>query len=449
VQTPDEDLASTHIDHKPPGAASVAARSAQSADEPDELIATVLGNYQIRMLIGRGSVGRVYLADDLTLGRQCALKVLSPKVKDQANYDYYLAEFQKEARMAASIRDPHIVTIHSQDEDRGYHFLDMEYFPEGSLQRVLEHQRRMEPVHATRIAYQISKGLCAAHLKEVIHRDMKPDNVLISNDGIPKIGDFGLARPNADIASVTGNLMGTIPFMAPEMFSHAPASQSTDVYALGVTYFQMLAGELPFLRSGKLETIRAIVEGPVPNVLDFNPQIPLEMAECLYQMLAPADQRPQNALDAASNLSVLLGKIQDIDSLLTEAFGRDNQNITWSGENGRYTVRLKLPKGRQQVVYVENSDHLRSSEQLLSIYSTCGRVQENTNEHLYLYALRLNSQIYHGAMAIRRVNDEDYFVMVDSYPRGTVDVEEIRRSVLEVGTQADQMEQILHQGDLH
>jgi serine/threonine protein kinase len=420
-----------------------------TSEEPDELIGTTLGNYRLRMLIGRGAVGRVYLADDLILGRQCALKVLSPKVKDQMSYHTYLSEFKNEARMAASIRDPHIVTIHKQDEDRGYHYLDMEYFPEGSLQRVLDHHERMEPVHATRVAYQIAKGLCAAHLKNVMHRDMKPDNVMISNDGIPKIGDFGLARVNTEVNGVSGVLMGTIPFMAPEMFSGIPANQSTDVYALGVTYYYMLTGELPFLRSGQAETIQAIMAGHPPNVLTFNPQIPLEMAECVYQLLDTPERRPSNALEAASHLSALLGRIQDIDSLLTEAFGRDNPNVQWTGSSGRFAVRLSLPGHRHQMVYVENSDHLRSSEQLLSIFSTCGRVTEGSNNHLYLYALRLNSQIPHGAMAIRRLNGEDNFVMVDSYPRGTVDVEEIRRSVLQVGSQADLMEQLLHQGDVH
>lgn len=424
-------------------------KSPKSPAPPDELIGTMLGNYRIRMLIGRGAVGRVYLADDQSLERQCALKVLSPKIRDQTSYLSYLSEFQNEARMAASIRDPHIVTIHKQDEDRGYHYMDMEYFPEGSLQRVLNHHERMEPVHATRIAYQIAKGLCAAHLKDVIHRDMKPDNVMISNDGIPKIGDFGLARANTGIEGVPGVLMGTIPFMAPEMFAETPANQSTDVYALGVTYFCMLTGELPFSGNGQTETIRSIIQSRPPNVLHFNPQIPLEMTECVYQMLDSAPNRPKNALEAASHLSALLGRIQDIDSLLTDAFGRNNPDVQWSGSSGRYAVRLTLPKQRHQTVYIENSDHLRSSEQLLSIFSTCGRVAEGSNEHLYLYALRLNSQIPHGAMAIRRLNGEDHFVMVDSYPRGTVDVEEIRRSVLQVGNQADLMEQLLHKKDVH
>lgn len=418
--------------------------SQEFPEEPDELIGTQLGHYLIRMQIGRGAVGRVYLADDLTLGRQCALKVLSPKVKDQVSYQVYLRDFQNEARMVAKVRDPHIVTIHKQDEDRGYHFLDMEYFPEGSLQRVLDHQGKMEPIHATRIAHQIAKGLSAAHLNEVIHRDLKPGNVLISNDGIAKIGDFGLARPNVNLDGTGGVLMGTIAYMAPEIFDYCPANQSTDVYALGVTYFQMLTGELPFLRGTPVETIKLIHGNRVPNVLEFNPRIPLEMAECLYQMLAPDGSRPKNAIEAAANLAALLGRIRDIDSLLTEAFGRDDPNVQWSGSNGRYTVRLQLAGGRKQDVYVENSDHVRSSEQLLLIYSTCGKVPESTNEHLYHYALKLNSSLSHGAMAIRHVAGKDHFVMVDSYPRATVDVEEIRRSVLEAGVQADHMEQILN-----
>ncbi|MDB5391350.1 MAG: prkC 5, partial [Planctomycetaceae bacterium] len=259
----------------------------------------------------------------------------------------------------------------------------------------------------------------------------------------------GLARANTGIEGVPGLLMGTIPFMAPEMFEQIAANQSTDVYALGVTYYYMLTGELPFLGSGQTETIRAILQARPPNVLTFNPQIPLEMTECVYQLLDSAGKRPRDGIEAASNLSSLLGRIQDIDSLLTDAFGRNNPTVKWTGCGGRFTVNLTLPENRHQTVHIENSNHVRSSEQLLSIFSTCGQVVAGSNDHLYLYALRLNSQIPHGAMAIRRLDGEDYFVMVDSYPRGTVDVEEIRRSVLEVGNQADLMEQLLHKGDVH
>ena len=123
--------------------------------------------------------------------------------------------------------------------------------------------------------------------------------------------------------------------------------------------------------------------------------------------------------------------------MLREAFGKDPQ-VSWQSENGRYQIRLKLPGGRQQTVFIESSKH-RTAERLLLIYSICCP----SDPAYFEYALRLNSEIAHGGLAIRSIDGRDHFVMLDSYPRATVDVEEIRRSVRELGTRSDAVEKLL------
>ncbi|MEO1999119.1 MAG: protein kinase, partial [Planctomycetaceae bacterium] len=271
-------------------------------------------------------------------------------------------------------------------------------------------------------------------------RDLKPDNVLLTTSGIPKIADFGLAKTiRIDSTSDTNHkISGTPLFMSPELFRGAEATPVSDVYALGVCYYLLLTGSLPYTGSSIQEIMNATIEQPVPNVREQHAHVTLEMAECLSLMLAKSPQnRPQDAGEAAQLLKAVLGQVRDVESLLTEAF-RDCHHIEWWRKDRQYRMRVKLPDGRSQHVVVEPSEH-KTSERLLLIYSVCCAADSK----FYEDALRLNSQISHGALAIREINGVINFVMVDTYPRATVDVDEIRRSVLEVAIRADEVERQL------
>jgi serine/threonine-protein kinase len=388
-------------------------------------------------------MGRVYLAHHTDLHRRCALKVLSPRA---AAHDVdYVSRFYHEGRAAAALIHPNVITTHAIGQDQGYHFLEMELVTGPSLQQLIGDQGRLTPVRATSLMAQVAEGLAAAHREKIVHRDLKPDNILLTHRGLPKIADFGLAkRVLWQDGLSAGHLVGTPNFMAPELFQGEPAAPASDIYALGVSYFVLLTGQFPYTGSSLGDLMHAAMNEPHPNVRRELPEIPLEMAECLSLLMAksPAN-RPRDGIEAAQLLRAILGHVRDIDSLLHEAF-LDDPNVSWRRGGQRYRLEINLADGRRQAVFVEPSDH-GAADRLLLIYSICCRAQPE----YYEYALRLNAEIAHGGLSIREVDGELRFCMVDTYPRGTVDPEEVRRSVLEVAMRADAIEQLLTGADRH
>ncbi len=325
-----------------------------------------------------------------------------------------------------------------------YHFLEMEFVAGRSLQHVLDDEGRLTPIRATALATRIAEALAEAHRAGILHRDLKPDNVLLTHQGVPKIADFGLAKRVQGESSLTEQMAGTPNFMAPELFLEGRASGASDVYALGACYFLMLTGRLPFVANSLAELQHAAINNPVPNIRDARPDVTLEMAECVSTLLAKSPgNRPQTGTEAALYLNAVWGQVRDVESLLNEAFA-GIEGVSWRRCEDKYRLSLQLSNGRRQTLFVEPSDHA-AAERLLLISSICCRA----DPAYYESALRLNSEILHGALAIREVDGEPTFVVVDTYPRATVDVEEIRRSVLEVAQRADAVEQMLTGQDIN
>ena len=411
---------------------------ASQATEVDELIGQQLGVYDCEGLLGAGAMGRVYLARHRDLQRKCALKILPPVMA--ASDPAYVARFLNEGRAAAALNHPNIVTVHAIGEERGYYFLEMEFVAGRSLRELVEDEGPQTPVRATALALRIAEGLAAAHSDGILHRDLKPDNVMLTHQGVPKITDFGLAKRvvvNAQ-ADHTLEFVGTPNFMAPELFEHHPATPASDVYSLGVCYFYLLTGELPFHNESLNELIQSILHEPLPSFRSFGLSIPMELAECASMLLAKApDNRPRTGVEAVQLLQAVLGQTEDIESLLQKEFA-NHPEIRWTREDRRYRIKLTFSGGRQQTVFVESSDHA-AADRLLKISSVCCPALSVYFEP----ALRLNAEILHGALAIAEIDQEAVFVMIDNYPLSTVDPEEIRRSVLEVAHRADAIEKLL------
>lgn len=406
--------------------------TSSDAAELDDLIGRELYVYECRSLLGAGGMGRVYLARHRELHRLCALKILAPR---PAAHDFdYVERFRNEGRAAAALVHPNVVTIHATGEWQGYHYLEMEFMAGRSLQQRLDDEGRLTPQRATVMAGAVAEGLAAAHVRGILHRDLKPDNVLLSKRGFPKIADFGLAKRIYD-ESGSELLVGTPNFMAPELLAGSPATPATDVYALGVCYFLLLTGRLPFVGGTLAELRRRVNEDPVPGVRDRHTDISLEMAECASLLLAksPAN-RPRDGIEAAQLLRAVAGEARDIESLLREAFN-EADGVRWTRDNDAYHLVVTLPDGRRQKVLIEPSEHT-GSDKLLLIYSLCCPA----DAAYYEDALRLNSEVPHGGLAVRDIDGVAYFIMGDTYPRATVDAEEIRRSVLEVAMRADDLE---------
>jgi serine/threonine protein kinase len=416
---------------------------ASCADEVDRLIGKNLGIYRLEALLGAGAMGRVYLARHLDLERSCALKILPPRMADSD--PGFVERFMNEGRAAARLVHPNVITVHAIGMEDGFHYLEMEFVTGQSLQRLLEEDGAPTPERATALTARVADGLAAAHQLGILHRDLKPDNVLLTHTGIPKIADFGLARSVAwDDGSGLQELVGTPAFMAPELFQGLPASPASDVYALGVLYYTLLTGRHPYTAPNLNDLIRQVTQEPLPEPKRWCPKLPLEVAECLHLMVAKApSNRPKDGVGAAMLLQAVLGQVEDLESLIQKAFP-NHPGLKWARDGQRFILDLNFANGRHQRVLIEPSQHA-AAERLLIIQSICAKAEPAYFET----ALRLNSEILHGALALREIDGQSVFVMLDSYPRATVDAEEIRRSVLEVAHRADAVERLLSDVDRH
>ena len=398
--------------------------------------------YDCERMLGRGAMGVVYLARNTALDRRCALKVLSPQ-KTSLDVDY-IECFEIEARAAAALVHPNVVTTHAIGVFDDHHYLEMEYVAGGTLQHEIDDHKSLGPLRATQLAAGIANGLAAAHRLKIVHRDLKPDNILVTPSGSPKIGDFGLAKRVQSIETGPVRLAGTPNFMSPEILNGASATTSSDVYALGVCYYLMLTGQLPFEGDSLQALMNTVISGSYPPVRDVMATVPLDMAEIAAMLLSqsPAN-RPADGAAARQLLHAVLGSAKDLDTLLHEAF-ESIPLASFHRRNRGFQVQLTLPGNRSQTVFLENSDHA-AGERLLLIYSVCCPASPEFFEQ----ALRLNAQVLHGGLSIRDIDDKPCFVMVDAYPRATVQGEEIRRSALEVGIQADRIERLLTGTDIN
>lgn len=412
------------------------------AESLQHLIGRHLHLYHCRSLLGRGGMGWVYLAQHADLHRDCALKILSPKLVEKD--PEYLEYFYNEGRATAGLVHPSIVTTHAIGEHEGYHFLEMEFVPGRSLQQLVD-QGPLPPLQATNIICQIAEGLATAHNGGILHRDLKPDNVLLTHRNQPKIADFGLAKKLVSDSAPGGErLAGTPQFMAPELFQGERASMASDVYSLGVCYYLLLTGRLPFARPRLNDLIMAAINEPIPSVRQFCPDATLDMVECVHRFMdrSPAN-RPQSGIEAAHYVQAVLGHVRDVDSMMHEAFD-GLPAAQWTQVGKRFEIDVQLTGSRRQRVYVETTGDA-ADKRLLSIFSTCAPAESS----YYEQALRLNATVSHGGIAIRDIDGQSYFVMVNTYPRATVGAEDIRKSTFEIAAWSDTVEQQLTGDDIH
>ena len=264
------------------------------------------GRYQVEELLGRGAMGVVYRVVDRQLGDTVALKLLTVDPADDT-----VARFRREVRLARRITHRHVARIHDIGEHQGVHFLSMEYVGGPSLEEAMTAVgRSLGTPRAVRIGIQVAAGLAAAHAVEVVHRDLKPANVLLENAGSEServvITDFGIARAPREeaLTHAHGALVGTPAYMSPEQVLGEAVDARSDVYALGLLLYEMLTGELPFLRDG--EGVFAVAMARCRRPAD-DPrtiaQVPDRLAELLIHCLATSrDERPAHALEVAAEL---------------------------------------------------------------------------------------------------------------------------------------------------
>jgi len=263
--------------------------------------------------LGTGGMGSVWLAEHFGLGRKVAVKILPPEMGRDPEY---VARFMREATTAGRMEHPNIVQIHDVGYAEGRHFIVMQYVDGESLSTVVENLGAMEPRDAAKIAAGILRGLQHAHEEGVVHRDVKPDNVLIAKGDEPKILDFGLAIETETALQITkdGMVVGTPYYLAPEQARGQKATPLCDVYASGVTLYYLLTGKRPFVGATALAVLnKHIHEAPVPP-MKHKSDIPRALNDIVLKMMAkkPVD-RYQSAGAAAADLEAFLkGKPIDV-----------------------------------------------------------------------------------------------------------------------------------------
>jgi eukaryotic-like serine/threonine-protein kinase len=271
----------------------------------DTLIGTVFdGRYRIIRKLGAGGMADVYLAEDQELGRSVAIKILNDR---HANDDQFVERFRREAKNAASLSHPNIVSIYDRGEAEGTYYIAMEYLDGRSLKELIVGRGPAPIKIAIDYARQILAAVGFAHKHGIVHRDIKPHNVLVGPEGRLKVTDFGIARSGASQMTEVGSIIGTAQYLSPEQARGAPVDQTSDLYSVGVVLYEMLTGQVPFTGDTPLEiAMKHLSEVPRPPS-ELRSEVPHDLDSIVLRALAkdPAD-RYQSAEEMDADLQRVL-----------------------------------------------------------------------------------------------------------------------------------------------
>ncbi|MDQ5827848.1 MAG: protein kinase, partial [Chloroflexota bacterium] len=263
--------------------------------------------YELRGQIGSGGMAHVYLAHDAVLDRDVALKLLKARYAENAEL---VERFRREARSAASLSHPHIVPVFDGGETGdGTYYIAMEYLPGGTLRERIASGRKLPPRAVVEVALEIAEALQAAHTRGVIHRDIKPRNLLITDSGHVKVTDFGIARAaDATTASDLESILGSAKYMSPEQAAGGQMGPASDLYSLGVVLFEMLTGTVPYAVDTPWDVAVEHAGGPPPRPREVNPEVP-EGLDALAMRLLASD--PEDRYASAARLAAELRRVRD------------------------------------------------------------------------------------------------------------------------------------------
>ena len=253
--------------------------------------------YEIIRSIGEGGMANVYLGYDTILDRNVAIKVLRG---DLSTDEKFVRRFQREALSASSLAHPNIVEMYDVGEDNGIYYIVMEYVEGKTLKQLLKKRGNLTLSEAIDIMLQLTDGMAHAHDSYIIHRDLKPQNIMIKDDGQIKITDFGIAMAlNATQLTQTNSVMGSVHYLPPEQASGKGSTIKSDIYSMGIIFYELLTGTLPFRGDNAVEIALKHMREPLPNVRDFNPSIPQSIENIIRHATA---KNPKNRYDSAREM---------------------------------------------------------------------------------------------------------------------------------------------------
>lgn len=258
-----------------------------------------IGKYEVQGILGRGGMGVVYKAFDPAIHRQVAIKTITKSAMDPSELQYAIARFRHEAQAVGRLTHPRIAAIFDYGEDAEIAYIVMELVNGKSLYEHLQNKAKFELAEIGEIIRQLLDGLGYAHAQGVVHRDVKPSNILINDDGRIKISDFGIAHLDSSSLTQVGEIMGSPGYMSPEQFTGDEPDARTDIYAAGVIAYELLASRKPFIGSN-VEIMRQVIGERPANPSEFNPQISVQLDWATHKALAKKrEDRFQNAREFA------------------------------------------------------------------------------------------------------------------------------------------------------
>ena len=258
------------------------------------MIGEHIHSYEINAHLGQGGMGNVFRATDSMLGREVALKMLHPQLTSQPQF---LDRFKKEARVLAQLLHPNIAVIYNFIEQDNNHYMVMEYVEGTSLDDLLRKYKSLPVQFVVPVCIQALEGLQHAHKKNIFHRDIKPSNLMLTPDGTLKLMDFGIAKVAGEQKMTQVNkIVGTVEFMAPELIEGKPASVSSDIYAMGVTLYELVSGKLPFESDTDYNLMQAILKKKIKPPYQINPSIPKALSDIILKAL---EKNPEHRYQTA------------------------------------------------------------------------------------------------------------------------------------------------------
>ena len=265
----------------------------------DSRVGSRFGQYQLKRLIGKGGFGEVYEAEDTVKDRTVALKLLPEALSKD---DVFRKRMQREAHAAGRLQEPHVVPIHDYGEIDGVLYVDMRLIDGVDLHSLLTDEGPLEPARAVAIVRQIAAALDAAHEVGVMHRDVKPENILITRDDFAYLVDFGLATAASDERlTQMGTMVGTFSYMAPERFSNKEVTNRSDIYSLACVLHQCLTGSRPYKADSLSSLITAHLTGPIPRPSQIRPGVPFGLDQVIARGMA---KQPDDRYAKAGDLGV-------------------------------------------------------------------------------------------------------------------------------------------------
>ncbi|MFA7502914.1 MAG: protein kinase, partial [Anaerovoracaceae bacterium] len=295
------------------------------------MVGRILGNrYKIIEKIGTGGMADVYLAFDQTENTEVALKILHAQFSGDSDF---VKRFRREAEAATSLEHENIVKIYSISEEDDLHYIVMEYVKGDTLKGVLKRHGYLPVDEAVKIIMQVTDALIHAHSNQVIHRDIKPHNILINENGV-KIADFGIARTvTQSTITHTGSVLGSIHYLSPEQARGGWTDERSDLYSLGIVFYELLTGEVPFSGETPVSVIMKHLEDNYVYPRELRPEIPQSVENVIRKLLAKS---PRKRYSSAKELKLDLETVLDAERLDEQAYIEEPDEIT----DGERTIKI-------------------------------------------------------------------------------------------------------------